>query len=262
MTESWNPPGPGAPCWASLLVHDLPVAQRFYGELFGWTYRAGPEQLSPYARAVLGGHPVAGLAGRAERLGRPATWLPYITAADADATCDMIRECGGTLAIGPMDVAHSGRMAIAADTVGAVFGVFQPGEHPGCRFAALPGVPVWMELITPESSAVSKFYAVVFDYDPRPEPRLPSLDYLTLHHSGRPVAGIHGVGPRAVPHDRGSHWLVYFSVTDLDRVTGRVPELGGRLTGEVRRTPFGRMAVISDPEGTPFAALEEPPPAA
>ncbi|WP_165989824.1 VOC family protein [Streptomyces sp. YIM 98790] len=259
MTESWNPPGPGAPCWVSLLVHDLPAAEHFYRELFGWEYHAGPEQLSPYSRALHHGHPVAGLAGRAARLGRPVTWLPYIATGDADATCDMIRECGGTLAIGPMDVEHSGRMAIASDTVGAVFGVFQPGEHPGCPFAAMPGVPVWMELITSESSAVSKFYAVVFDYDPRPESRLPSLDYLTLYHSGRPVAGIHGVGPRSVPHDRGSHWLVYFSVSDLDRVTERVTELGGRLAGEVRPTPFGRMARMTDPEGTPFAVLEETP---
>lgn len=30
-----------APCWVDVQLPDLEAGKRFYGELFGWTFRAG-----------------------------------------------------------------------------------------------------------------------------------------------------------------------------------------------------------------------------
>lgn len=256
MTEAASPPRPGTPYWVGLMVHDLPTAQRFYGELFGWRYEPGTEPLGAYVRAYRGEHPVGGLGEMARGLRHPAAWLPYFATVNADATADLVRECGGTLAIGPMDVGQAGRLAIAADPLGAVFGIWQPQEEVGAAFGHRPGNPVWTELRIPETSMIGKFYTQVLGQKPRPEDRLPELDYLTLYRAGRPVAGVEGVGPAGLPHDRGPFWLTYFSVPDVEAGARRVRELGGRVVGS-RLSPFGRLVRAADPEGAPFALLEE-----
>ena len=33
---------PGVPCWVTNLQHDVPEAEKFYAELFGWEMESGP----------------------------------------------------------------------------------------------------------------------------------------------------------------------------------------------------------------------------
>lgn len=257
MTEAATRPGPGTPCWASLMVHDLTASQRFYAALFDWRYEPGPQRrLGPYVQAERDGVPVAGLGEMASGMGqRLVSWLPYLATEDADATATLIRDCGGTVAVGPLDVEPSGRLVIAADPLGAVFGVWQAGTHLGVPFRNAPGAPVWAELVTMDAATVGKFYSMVFGYEWQPEPALPpESDYLTIQLAGRPIVGIEGVGD-AVPHDRGPYWLTHFSVTDVDASAQRVTELGGALRHPPQDTPFGRVAQVSDPEGAPFALI-------
>ncbi|WP_245240788.1 VOC family protein [Streptomyces spiramenti] len=258
MTDATTRPGPGMPCWASLMAHDLPAAQRFYGEIFGWEYEQGPRTLGPYVRALRDGVPVAGLNATARRLDSPASWLPHVAALDADRTANTVRECGGTVAVGPLDAAEDGRTAIAADIAGAGFGIWQLGETGrGVTFGQSPGAPVWTELITSDATWASKFYQMVFGYEARTARTVPGADRLTLYLGDRPVCGIRGVDGR-LPHDRGSFWLVYFSVPDADASAARVRELGGETT-EPEETPIGRFVRATDPEGAPFALLQQRP---
>lgn len=252
---------PGTPCWASLLVHELAEGQEFYHELFGWEFQAGPQQLGPYVRAVLKGHEVAGLGEIAPGRRLPTAWLPYLASDDADATAGLIRERGGTVAVGPLDSDHAGRMAIAADTVGATFGVWQAARHVGLRSAAAgsPGTPVWYELVTRDTGPAGTFYPAVFGYERHDDavggPADPDgEDYLTLHLDGTPVAGVHGVG-RALPHDRGPHWKTYFAVTDTDAAVHRVEELGGEVLRGPEDSAHGRVATVRDPEGAQFSLI-------
>ncbi|MGW7291653.1 VOC family protein [Streptomyces xiamenensis] len=256
MTVGTPPPRPGTPCWASLMVHDLAGSQEFYRSLFGWEFEEGPRQLGLYVRALHEGRPVAGVGEIAADLQRPSAWLPYIATGNADATTAMIRDCGGTLAVGPMDAQQVGRLAIAADVCGGAFGIWEGRTYHGAPFREAPGAPAWTELITPETSLVSKFYSMVFGYEAVPTQALPAgSDHLTLRLGGRSVAGIAGVGSD-LPHDRGPHWMTYFSVRDIDRDAVRVGELGGRLLREPHDTPFGIVAAVEDPEGAPFALVD------
>ncbi|RKN06856.1 VOC family protein [Streptomyces radicis] len=258
MTEAASPPISGTHRWVSLMVHDLAASQEFYHGLFGWEFDEGPKQLGAYVRALRDGHPVAGLGEITEGARRVVAWLPYIATRDADATAATIRESGGTVAVGPLDAEQVGRLAIAADPGGAAFGLWQGGpKRRSGPFPGAAGAPVWNELITFETRAVSTFYSTVFGYEAAPEKALPpESDYLTLRLGERPIASIRGVA-EAVPHDRGAHWLTYFSVPDVEEAVEEVKRLGGRQLTGPQVSPFGQWAQVTDPEGAPFAVIRE-----
>ncbi|AWK11564.1 glyoxalase/bleomycin resistance/extradiol dioxygenase family protein [Streptomyces spongiicola] len=253
MTTEATRRRPGAPCWVSLMVHGLDATQHFYRELFGWDFLPGPQQLGPYVRALLDGREVAGVGRLPADRHLPIAWTPYLASDDVDETAERIRMCGGTIGVGPLDAADAGRLVIAADPEGAVFGAWQAPAHTGTALLGTHGAPVWNELMTRETPAVGKFYESVFGYDL--EPAAPAgSDRLTLRLDDRPAASIHGLG-RALPRDRGSHWMTYFEVEDPDAVAARVVDLGGHVVREPHEGTCGRQATVADPEGAVFTVV-------
>jgi predicted enzyme related to lactoylglutathione lyase len=244
---------PGTPCWVSLMVHAMAATQEFYRELFGWEFRPAPQQLGPYARAVLHGCEVAGIGRLPPDRHLPIAWTPYLCSDDVDATAETVRSCGGTVGVGPLDTAEAGRLAIACDPMGAVFGISQAAEHLGTGLTGVPGTPAWNELLTYDTAGVAKFYRTVFGFEDEPVVDA-DCDYLTLHIEGRAVAGIRGVG-HALPRDRGPHWMTYFQVEDADEAAGRVIELGGHVVRPMRHTALGRTVTVADPEGATFSVV-------
>lgn len=253
MTEAAVRRTPGTPCWVSLIVHGLSTTQKFYAELFGWEFGPGPQQLGPYVRALIDGQEVAGIGQLPPERHLPVAWTTYLATDDADVTAEAIRSCGGTVAVGPLDAGEAGRLAIASDPSGAVFGIWQAAAHLGTALARVPGTPVWNELVTRETSTVAKFYQAVFGYDAEAVVSA-DFDYQTLHLNGRPVASLRGVG-RALPRDRGPHWMTYFEVADTDVATARVVDLGGQVLQPPRDGSNGRVATVADPEGAAFTIV-------
>lgn len=259
MTEAATRRTPGTPCWTSLMARSLAATQDFYHALFGWEFTPGPQQLGAYVRAVRDGKPVAGLGELPPDRHLPVSWMTYLASHDADETAEMIRACGGTVAVGPLDADDAGRMLIAADPEGAVFGVWQEDEHAALRETGAPGTPVWHELAARESGAVAKFYQMVFGYEPDgtqsaapPDPGEPGRR--TLHLAGRPVCAIRSVG-HARLRDRGAHWMTHFAVADVDEAVRRVAELGGRVVEPPSDRATGRAALVMDPEGAAFTVV-------
>ncbi|ANP49972.1 putative enzyme related to lactoylglutathione lyase [Streptomyces griseochromogenes] len=262
MTEARESAGPharrapGTPCWVSLMAHGLAATEEFYEALFGWEFRPGPHQFGPYVRALLDGHEVAGIGQLPPDRRLPVAWTPYLASDDVDHTADTVRLCGGTVAVGPLDAAEAGRMAIASDPSGAVFGICQGTAHLGTAISGVPGTPAWNELLTFETESVVKFYETVFGYEE--EPLLSAgFDYVTLRVAGHPVAGVHGVG-HGLPRDRGSHWLTYFEVADADRTLRQAAELGGRVLRAAHDSEHGRVGTVTDPEGAVFSVIQNP----
>ncbi|MFE5742078.1 VOC family protein [Streptomyces celluloflavus] len=254
-TEAATRRMPGAPCWVSLLAHGLTATQEFYGALFGWEYRPGPQHFGPYARAYLDGREVAGLGGLPPDRRLPVAWTTYLASDDADTTAEQIRSCGGTVGVGPLDADDAGRMAIGSDPQGAIFGIWQGRSMTGTAVTGVPGTPVWNELVTRETSTVGAFYEHVFGYESEAVVSA-DFDYLTLYLKGRPVAGIHGVG-NALPRDRGPHWMTYFAVSDTDAAARRVAELGGHVLRPPRDSTHGRLATVADSEGAAFRIIQQ-----
>ncbi|MEU3711739.1 VOC family protein [Streptomyces catenulae] len=247
----------GAPCWVSLLTHRLAATQEFYGALFGWEFRPGPQHLGPYRHAVLDGREVAGLGEPAADRRLPVSWTTYLATEDVDATAERIRYCGGTVGVGPLDTGGAGRMALACDPQGAVFGIWQGRAATATAAAGEPGTPVWNELITRETHSAGPFYEHVFGYESQAVVSA-DFDYLTLRLKGHPVAGLHGVG-NALPREAGPRWMTYFAVSDTDAAVRRVEGLGGHVVRPPRDSPHGRLATVTDPGGAAFTVIRPAP---
>ena len=86
----------GKVVWADLVTPDLDGAKRFYGGLFGWTFRDVPGDPN-YALALLDGEPVAGMVHKARPTGlslQPA-WLTFLAVRDVVAAQQAAVQHGG-----------------------------------------------------------------------------------------------------------------------------------------------------------------------
>ncbi|GHH88173.1 hypothetical protein GCM10018793_66760 [Streptomyces sulfonofaciens] len=243
----------------SLLVPDPAAAQDFYGALFGWEFRPQPTAtpLGSYAAALLDGREVAVIGRMPTDRRLPVAWTPYLATDDVDATAAMVRLCGGTVGFGPLDAGAAGRIALASDPAGAVFGIRQGPAGPGHPVSGVPGAPAWTELMTHESERVLRFYRDVFGCTHKPNVSA-GPDSLTLHTAdGRPVASVCGVGSTRL-QGRGAHWMTYFETQDVDATAERAADLGGKVTEAPREGAYGRVATLTDPDGAAFTLVRTP----
>ncbi|WP_406429058.1 VOC family protein [Streptomyces sp. NBC_01589] len=154
-----------APCWVDVQLPDLEAGKRFYGELFGWTFRAGEEvqRGGPAVDALSGGKLVAALAAKQD--GRmPTAWGIYFATDDIASTVTRIRQSGGQVITEPVRVGSAGVLAQAADPGGAVFGLWQAGDRSGFQKQNEPGSFCWTEVYTRQKDRVDAFYERVFGF--------------------------------------------------------------------------------------------------
>jgi uncharacterized protein len=246
----------GTPCWVDLGVADIARATAFYAGLFGWDIQPGPPEAGGYTMCLLTGRPVAGIGPQQGPPGAPPAWTTYLAADDADETAAKITEAGGQLFMDPFDVMDVGRMAVAADPGGAVFGIWQARAHIGVGLANEPGTLCWNENHTRDFDQNTAFYQAVFGYE------LADLEgvgirYATFKLGGREVAGIMELdasGPASVP----AHWETYFAVAGTDAAVAAVQVAGGALVRPPWDTPYGRMAIVTDDQGAEFSVITQP----
>ncbi|MFI1938568.1 VOC family protein [Streptomyces purpureus] len=260
----------GTPCWVDAQLPDLEAGKRFYGELFGWTFGEDPgAAYGHYTTAFKDGRRVAALAPK--RDGRlPTTWGVYLATPDATALAARIEAAGGSMVMTPFPIGPFGVMALAADPGGAVFGLWQPGSHPGFELQNTPGSFCWAEVYTRHKEAVDAFYTSVFGYETRDidaasEGDSEPIDFRVWSPKGSKAADDTAIGGRSVindafPAEMPSHFLVYFAVEDCDATALAATRLGGRVTEPPFDTPYGRIAALIDNQGAAFAVLAEPEP--
>ena len=108
---------PGALVWNELGTRDPDAAQRFYGELFGWTFEGeGELDTGTEYLTIRNGEPLNGGIRRITAMegDTPAHWLPTFGVADLDAAVGAVGEAGGQVLFGPVDVGP-GRIAVIKD---------------------------------------------------------------------------------------------------------------------------------------------------
>jgi predicted enzyme related to lactoylglutathione lyase len=246
----------GEPCWADVLTPDLDAAQRFYQAVFGWEYQGSGSEFGNYTMALLDGKPVAGLTppppGGDEA---PPAWSVYLASSDVDATATRTSQGGGKIVMGPMDIPGSGRMMVGFDPTGAAFGVWQGDGHLGAQQVGDPGTPAWAELHTRNGEAADAFYRGLFDYQQEQVGDGAAFDYSVWSLGDRQVAG-RMLDGSDVPAEIPPHWLIYFAVDDADSAVARATAAGGQLRMGPDDSPYGRMAVISDPDGAVFSVID------
>lgn len=245
----------GVPSWVDLGSPDLPKSREFYGALFGWNCPEGPPEAGGYSVCDLGGKTVAGL-GPQMNPDFPAMWMTYVNVDDAAATAAKVAPAGGTVLAGPMDVMDAGRMAILADPLGAVIGLWQPGQHTGAQVANEANTYGWSELITTDLDASKAFYAAVFGWgaaDQGPPGGPPA--YTEWKVADRSVGGMMLKNDN-MPADMPPNWGIYFSVDDLDASLAKLKDLGGAVFMGPMEIEPGTFAVVADNVGAVFNILQ------
>ncbi|MGW0546766.1 VOC family protein [Streptomyces altiplanensis] len=244
------------PTWIDLDVPDLERAKEFYGALFGWTFEttAATAESDGSTTCLLRGLAVAAFRPASAPGYAPGSWRMYFATRDCDATAQRVVDAGGALTQGPLDVGDRGRTALASDSVGARFGLWQGGTHPGCRIVNEPGSLVRNDLSTPEPGPARDFYTALFGFTLDGNPDLPGFDFTFLRRpDGHEIGGIFGD-----PTATASVWQTTFEVADTDAVAERAVAAGG-TAGAPEDFPYGRTAEITDPFGTVFHVIARPP---
>jgi len=251
-------PVPGDFCWEELGTRDAAAAKAFYQALFGWSMEDHemPDGTGCYTMIRHQGDDLAGLyqlQGPAFA-GVPSHWMSYVLVADVEAAATRVRELGGAVVQGPMDVQGVGRMAVLRDPQGAMLALFQAGEHPGAlQKGAVPGAIGWRELMARDPERARAFYTALFGWTAE-EQEGPTGRYTEWVHQGRHIGGMLPMGDNwsEVP----SHWMFYVVVPDCPATVERAASLGGQVLVPPRDIPeVGTFAVLQDPTGATFAVI-------
>lgn len=251
MVERSVPWPPGTPNWVDLAADDAEAAARFYAGLFGWECK--PQSTRDYRVCKLDGTDVGGIGPKqpgTEHL--PSRWTTYLATDHLDRTLAAVKDQQGTPLL-QRDVEEHGRMAIAADPNGAIFGLWQAADHIGTERSSGPGRLVWSEALSEDYETARTFYTAVFGY--RAEEIGGYNRYAALYAGDKPVAGTGELHPD-FPAGTPPHWLPYFAAESTDRTVDQATAAGGEILGEPLDTDFGRMAVLTDPEGARFAVIQ------
>jgi predicted enzyme related to lactoylglutathione lyase len=228
--------------WYELLTTDADAAQRFYGDLLGWTLQPGAQPGMGYRMIVAAdGEGIGGvlqLTDEMKKGGARPVWLGYLSVPDVDAAVKAIEAQGGTTQMPPMTI-HAGRIAMVTDPQGAPIYVMTPtppAGQPDAQSTAFSRTAVghcaWNELATADPKGAFAFYTRQFGF----------LDG--------------GAITRTAAGNQPSMWTYYFRVADIDAAKKNSESGGGRVMHGPQEVPGGDHILIgSDPHGAVFALV-------
>lgn len=245
--------------WHDFMAADVGGAKRFYGELFGWSFKPGDHG---YEHIEAAGQPIGGIMKLDPKWGAPSHWVGYVSVDDVDKSVATITKSGGKVHMPKMDIPNVGQFAICADAEGAVFspfhytgkdaGMAESNERPGMyRFC-------WDELLTSDMAAAEKFYGTVFGWQAE-HMEMPGMKYTVLKRPGvkEDVASRAGGIMKLPPGVPRSFWMTYVSVESADRTADKAGKLGATVTTPPMDIPnVGRFATFLDAQHAPFAVLQ------
>jgi predicted enzyme related to lactoylglutathione lyase len=115
---------PGCMVWNELATPDVAAAVEFYRELLGWE---GEIDATGYATVRTSSGVNGGI--RPLQDGEATAWLVYFATGSADDAAEHVRDAGGAIIAGPMDVTV-GRIAVVRDPQGAVLALYEGDVDP------------------------------------------------------------------------------------------------------------------------------------
>jgi predicted enzyme related to lactoylglutathione lyase len=238
--------------WYELLTTDIDAARKFYGELFGWSFRTvGPDALILHEGRRIGGI----LQVREETEEDEARWIPTLSVEDVDAAAKAIVENGGAILEGPDEMEPRGAFAVVADPSGAPFVILRSEAGDPAIVRARPGSFLWTELWTPDPRAVGGFYQTLAGWKYLPVGPVAKATSWVAHRDGRWTAGLTPMPWNGVE----AQWVPSILVGNPAGTAARAKELGGRVLVEPGKAPSdGSAALIADPSGAAFVVERWP----
>lgn len=251
---------PGKIIWHDLLTDTPEATERFYGSLFGWDFEPLPLDGANYTLIRHRGRLIGGMVDQNQLPARSdvSQWVVVMSVSDIERAVAAVGPAGGEVLTPPTSLGDRGKLAVVADSEGAVLALLQTrdGDPPDGSPLAATGSFLWDELWSQDPGDAGRFYGAVAGYSVQ-QRALGSGDqqvaYRVLSADGQPRAGMR---ERPAATIRPT-WVSYLRVADaaeLDGILPRVEALGGEvLVPSTERPAGGRVAVIAGPSGAGIA---------
>jgi predicted enzyme related to lactoylglutathione lyase len=115
--------------WFEVASPDADAAERFYGELFAWTFAVPPDLAAAgqdyrVTMSPVTGEPMGGVVAAPD--GEPGHAVFYVLVADVAATAANAQRLGGTVLAKETEPPAGPAFAMLRDPAGNLFGVFTP----------------------------------------------------------------------------------------------------------------------------------------
>jgi uncharacterized protein len=117
-------PAVGEPSWLELMTTDAPAAMTFYQQLFGWQPSQAMDMgdMGSYQMFNRGERMIGGMMNKPAQMAQvPPHWAIYFRVSDINAATGRVKEAGGTILSGPMEVPGGDWIVNAMDPQGATF---------------------------------------------------------------------------------------------------------------------------------------------
>jgi predicted enzyme related to lactoylglutathione lyase len=120
-----------------------------------------------------------------------------------------------------------------------------------------PGTFCWPELSTSDPIAAKKFYTGLFGWQIKDQDMGPQGVYTIFMHNGNDVSACYKMDEGQAKTGMPPYWGSYISVENADAAVAKAKTLGGTVLMEPFDVmDFGRMAVITDPQGATFCVWQ------
>ncbi|MCU0787548.1 MAG: VOC family protein, partial [Verrucomicrobia bacterium] len=245
-TVTGSPRLPGKFVWADLVTDDVPLAQRFYSGLFGWTFR----NLGGYVIAANDERPLCGLFHRPRPQDPEAKprWIGYISVSNVEQAKAAVTQAGGKVIVEPQKFPRRGEQAVFADPEGVLFGVIKSSSGDPADFLADPGDWIWIQLLSQDGRKAAEFYAAVAGYEVVENARTNRLSDYVLTSEGYARGTVRTI--RSDDKNLRPLWLPFVRVRNVSESAAKATRLGGKVVIEPKPELFdGHVALITDPTG-------------
>jgi predicted enzyme related to lactoylglutathione lyase len=242
--------------WYDLATSDVSAARKFYGDVVGWTHQDVSQGAHAYGLFKVGDAGVTGLMPYPDGMQLPfPVWTGYIGVADVDATANRVKQAGGVVHRGPIEVPGVIRFAVVADPQEAVFIIAK-----GLEAQPMPKLPVgtpgtmgWRELFAADWEKDFVFYEKLFGWTKAQAHDMGQMGTYQLFAAGAdPIGGMMNKPPQMTR----SWWNYYINVDAIDSAKDRVEKGGGSVLMGPMEVPGGQWVLQArDPQGGHFSLV-------
>ncbi len=237
--------------WHDLLTDDVNSVKSFYSGLFGWKFDDGGDPEAIYTTILFNGNAIGGiihLEKKDDETNYASQWMEYISVEDVDGVFQEVIKQNCKVFREPFDIMNRGRIAIFADTRGALIAVVNSSTGDPEDVEVEYNNWFWDELWTDDLNNSVAFYKSLFNYTLEEYKTRSDNDYVILRTKEKRRAGV-----LKIPFDDVKpNWLPFVAVKDVKDVENKVKELGGDILVASEGIIGNEAAIITDPSGAVF----------
>ncbi len=228
---------PGAVIWHDLITPDADASKKFYNKLFGWDYKDFVIQKQNYVIIYEDGIAIGGM--MEIPTAKTAIWISAVSSQNMSRDISSIKENGGKVLIGPIQIPGRGKQVILQGNQGEKFSLLN----------AINGDPIqgntswlWSEFWAENPSQGKNFYEKVFQVN-AVKTTSDAKDYWVFKKDENSKAGMIQNPITNV----NSQWVPYINSSDVSASVNIAKENGAYIilepTDDVRN---GKVGIISD----------------